>query len=395
MTILATLACTIGPNGITAPTYDQIIGSLVSSYQAVYGADVSIDPSTQDYEMLAIFAAAINDCNAATIATYNEFSPATAVGVGLSSVVKINGLQRDIPTNSTADLLLVGTAGLVIGGGQVGDDQNLGTSWALDPLVTISNAGTVVTTATCTTQGAVAAAADTLTNILTPTNGWISANNAAAATLGAPVESDAALRRRQSVSTSLPALTPLAAIVAAVENVVGVESVVPYENVTGSTDSNGLPAHSICLVVAGGDAQTIANAIGAKKGLCDTYGSTSETYVDPGGVSVTINFQRPGATRLIAAVTIAPLAGYTSTTGVAILAAMSAYVASLPVGALVSLNELTAVALLPGTGLGSTYNIAPGEVTQALFGNSLLAQDLQMTFDEEADLAVADITLTI
>lgn len=391
--ILPTLACTIGPTGITAPTYDQILGSLIGSYAAIYGVDVSNDPSTQDYEMLAIFAAAINDCNSATIETYNQFSPATAVGTGLSSVVKINGLQRDIATNSTADITVGGVVGQSIINGQVGDNLNLGTVWALPASVTIPDSGSITVTATCTQQGAITAAAASLTQILNPQLPWQTATNAEAATPGAPVESDADLRRRQSVSTSLPAITPLAAIVAEVENVTGVQSVVPYENVTGSTDSNGLPAHSVCLVVAGGNAQAIANAIGSTITLgTATYGSTSETYVDPGGVSLTINFQRPVAERLIAAITIVPGAGYVSTTGTAILAAMSAYVASLPVGALVSLNELTSAALIPG--LTGTYNIAPGAVTQALYGNALEAQDLQMTFDEQAGLAVSDITLT-
>ena len=49
--------------------------------------------------------------------------------------------------------------------------------------------------------------------ILTPTFGWQSASFAAAATVGAPVESDAALRQRQAASTGLPStVTPKAAM---------------------------------------------------------------------------------------------------------------------------------------------------------------------------------------
>ena len=61
-----------------------------------YGSDAVLTPDSQDGQLLAVFAQAIYDNGQALIAIYNSFSPATAQGAGLSSLVKINGLARDV-----------------------------------------------------------------------------------------------------------------------------------------------------------------------------------------------------------------------------------------------------------------------------------------------------------
>lgn len=66
--------------------------------------------------------------------------------------------------------------------------------------------GTVMATATCSVSGAVAALAGTITEINTPTRGWVSVTNPAAATVGSPAETDAELRIRQSQSVALPSI---------------------------------------------------------------------------------------------------------------------------------------------------------------------------------------------
>lgn len=389
---LPTLAAAVTPTGITAPAYHDILVSLITSFQNIYGADISLDPSTQDYQLLAIFASAINDANAAAIAVYNSFSPAFAVGAGLSSVVKINGLKRLVPTLSTADLTIVGVAGTIITNGAAGDA--LGNRWNLPASVTIPGGGSVVATASCSVLGATAAGAGTITNILTPTLGWQTVTNVAAATPGAPVESDAALRRRQAVSTGLPAQTPLQAIVGTILNLAGVLAIRAYENPTGTADANGVPAHAISLVVSGGDSTAIATAIANKKNPgTNTYGTTTITVTYPGGATNAINFYRPTAKRLIAAVTIKALPGYVATTGTALLASMAAYVNALPIGVSVYLSNMIAAATLDNAALASTYNVTA--LTQAFFGGALTAADLAIAFNEEAGLATSDIGLTV
>jgi hypothetical protein len=77
---LPTLAATVTDAGISAPPYADILLSLQASYRSIFGSDIYIDADSQDGQWLAIIAAAVNDCNAATIAAYNSRSPATAQG---------------------------------------------------------------------------------------------------------------------------------------------------------------------------------------------------------------------------------------------------------------------------------------------------------------------------
>lgn len=400
---LPTLAAQITAAGVSAPSYADILASLQASYQAIFGSDVNLDPSTQDGQWLAVLAQGYHDCNSAVIAAYNQFSPATAVGAGLSSVVKTNGIAREAATNSTADLTITGTVGTVITNGVVGDTN--GNQWALPASVTIPSSGSIIVTATCETAGAVSASAGTITNILNPTLGWQSATNAANATVGVAAETDSALRQRQGKSTSLPAQTPLDAIVAAVANVTGVTRYAPYENDSAATDSNGLPPHSISLVVEGGDTTAIATAIGSKTLGCATYGTTSTQILDPKGVPKTVNFYRPTEMRLIVNLTLTPLTGYVSTTKPLIAEAIAAWVNGLSIGygGGIAINDLMAVAKLPAP-LGLTYKIEPGALQICWFGGTPAAADLALTFNEAAGLAVTlnadgslaagDITIT-
>jgi uncharacterized phage protein gp47/JayE len=344
---LATLACTIDSTGISAPSYADILASLQASFQSIYGSDIYIEPDSQDGQWLAVLAQMINDGNQADVTVYNGYSPSYAQGVALSSQVKINGLRRDSSSNSTAVVTLVGQAGTPINNGVVQDDnKNL---WNLPESVNIPLSGTIDVTATAQQPGAITAIAGAINTINTPTRGWQSVTNANAATPGDPVETDAALRKRQSTSTSLAALTPLQAIKAAVGNVAGVGRYEVYENPTGATDSNGIPAHSIAAVAEGGDVTTIAETIEEKKSPgTGTYGTTSVGVTDPAGVPITINFFEMTEVPIVVQVTVVPLTGYVSTTKTLISEAVVAYLSGFAIGQDSYLGKLFGPANLSG-----------------------------------------------
>lgn len=390
---LPTLSPTISSTGISAPSYSDIYASLQASYQAIYGADAVLLPSSQDGQWLAVIAQAISDNNNAIIAAYNNMSPSTAQGAGLSSVIKINGLARDIPTNSTVPVEIVGSAGTIITNGLVSDGTN---QWALPASVTIPIGGSIVETATCATQGSITTIAGAVTlQIVTPTLGWQSAASTEAATPGAPVETDAALRQRQASSTALASQTILEAIVGNVENVSGVQAVKSYFNDTNTTDGNGLPPHSISLVVKGGDSVAIATAIAQKKSPgTATYGTTSEIIVDSNGVPDTINFYIPTQVTILINITIAPLTGYVSTTGTAIIAALVAAVNNAGIGAnggLLSLSSLYGVAY--SVPLSNTFNVTA--ITQSISPATPVASDLSVAFNDLPICATSNVNLTV
>jgi uncharacterized phage protein gp47/JayE len=330
---MTSLAVQITPQGPVAPTFAQILASLQASYSSIYGSDVNFGPGTQDGAWIAEIATAINDCNNSLIAVYNSFSPQFSQGSALSSLVKINGLLRLSPTFSTVTLTLTGTAGTPIVNGLVGDNQNLGTVWSV-PTTTIPLSGTINVVATCTTAGATSAPANTLVNILTPVNGWSTVNNASAASPGAPVETDSALRQRQSNSTALPSQTQLGAISAAVANTPGVTRSYVYENDTDVTNALGIPQHSISAVVAGSaTTAAIGTAIALKKSEgTNTYGTTTYNFIDINGLVDPINFYILSSVTVSVTVNVHQQTGYQSTTTALIQQAVAGYVSGLAIG---------------------------------------------------------------
>lgn len=390
---LATLAAQVTSAGISAPTYNQILQSLQESFRAIYGSDAYLAPDSQDGQLLAILAQAISDSNQMAIKAYQSFSPSYAQGVGLSSVVKINNIRRQIPSHSTAVGTVVGVAGTTITNGVV-EDSN-GNLWDLPSPTVIPIGGSLSVTVTAQEPGEIPALAGTINKINTPTLGWQSFTSTSDATQGNPVESDAALRRRQSASVSLAGKTPIASVIGAVANVDGVTRSRVYENPTGAVDANGLPAHSISAVVEGGDVQDLVDAIGSKKTPgAATYGTTNGTYEDPySGINYTINFFVLAPVAIEVAITGTAGDDYTSDLDDLIKAELTAYINSLGIGQGVQYLRLFGPAYLNGAAEGQSYEITA--MTINITGNPPGTADLAVGFNEAALISESDITVTI
>lgn len=381
----------IDETGIHAPSFNDILTYLKNAYRAIYGADVYLENDSQDGQLLGIFASAINDANSAAIQIYNAFSPATALGAGLSSVVKINGLTRKTPTQSTVDVNIVGVAGTQIFNGVVSDTN--GNNWDLPATVTIPTSGSIVVTATAENLGAITAEPNTVTRIATPTRGWQTVTNTLAATAGAPVESDAQLRIRQSTSTMLPSVTALDGMIGAVVAVEGVTRYQVYENDTNITDANGVPSHSVAFVVEGGDSTAIATAIASKKTPgAGTFGTTTISVSDAYGIPHGISFFRPTSVPINVAISITPLVGYTTQIGQSIVDAIVEYINTSAIGSNVSLSKLYVPANLTGV-YGATFNIKSLQIARN--NGSLTAADVVIAFNEVAICSAANVTLTV
>ncbi|NWC62908.1 baseplate J/gp47 family protein [Cedecea sp. P7760] len=388
------LSATVTAQGITAPDYQTVLSTITGYFRQIYGADAYLEPDSKDGQMVALVALAIHDANNTAIQIYNSFSPATGQAAALSSNVKINGITRKIATNSTVDLLLGGTAGTAINNGSV-RDQN-GVIWNLPAAVTIGVAGTVVVTATCATSGAIAALASTITSINTPTRGWTSATNPAAATVGQSGETDAELRIRQAQSVALPALTPFEAVDGAIANIAGVTRHKLYENDQGVPDSNGLPAHSISAIVDGGDVNQIAQVIRGKKGQgVATYGTTSIVVPDTYGNPHTISFSRPQNVPVFVDITLRVFTGYTSQIGEQIKQAVAEYINSLKIGDSVLLSRVYSPANL---GVVSGGNARYYDITELLIGKSagsVSAANVNIAYDGAAACSTDNVKITV
>lgn len=384
--------CYIDATGYHFPDYPTVLSFLQDEYRNIYGADIYLEADSQDGQWIAVQALAIYDTMSIGAAVYNAFSPSTAQGVGLSRNVKINGIERAVATNSTVDVKIVGNIGTVITDGQAED--TLGQKWNLPASVTIPPAGEIIVTATANDLGAITANIGTVTKINTPTLGWQTVTNLSAASVGSPVETDAQLRLRQSVSTALPSLSVLDGTIGAVSSIAGVGRVRGYENDTNATNSDGLPAHTISIVAEAGDSTLIATAIADHKTPgTGTYGSTSIITYDAYGIPNTINFYRPTIVTIGIELTVHALQGYTTSYGDLIKQAFVDYVAAMKIGDDVYINRLQLPANLYGDIISQSYEIDLLRIKKnaGAFGTA----DIAILFNELANTALADVTLIV
>lgn len=388
----------IDETGIHAPIFDDYLSYLINGYRAIYGADTYLGNDSQDGQEIALFALALSDQAAACVAAYLSFSPSTAQGEGLSTVVKINGLVRKSATYSTVDVRIVGVAGTEMFNGIVSDGT---IRWNLPAHVVVPDAGEIIVTATAQDLGAINAAADTITTIETPTAGWQSVNNPTAATPGQPVETDALLRRRQQASTALPSVVVLDGIIGGIMALPGVTRVKAYENDTSLPDGDGIPAHSIAMVVEGGDAQLVAQVIAVKKTPgAGTYGTTTIPLVDNYGLPHNIKFFRPTYVPITVIITIHNLTGYTTSIGNSIVDAVIAAINGIAIGDDVFYTRLYVPAQLVGQYAQPLTPKDPGtfelrSVVISRDGNTPSAADVGIAFNEAALCDTAHVTLSV
>lgn len=330
--------------GIHVPDMADVYSWLADEFREIYGQDVVLTEETQDGQWLYILSQAMWDTMQVAEHVYNSFSPATALSDALDRNVQINGIRRKDSLASTCDVILQGKQGTILPGCSVKDDTDR--VWNLPERVIIPASGEITVTATASQPGTWEALPHTLTVINTPVRGWYSADNPLPAAPGVDVETDADLRRRQTASVAAPALTVVESTYAAVSQVSGVTYCRIYENDTGAEDENGIPGHSICAVVAGGDVTEIARAIHRRKTPgTGTFGNTEVEIADRYGLVMPIRFERPVYQDIAIKVQVMPTQGYSTDDRDNIKKRLVQFIASRDIGDDVYVMRLVAPAL--------------------------------------------------
>ena len=353
---LTTIAPTVTKNGASAATYDQILEWLKTKYRAIYGDDVYLEADSLDGQFLGVLALEFTNVGAACVQVYNSFNPKTALSDALTRNVKINGIQRSLATYSTVDLLIAGTPGTAIRNGVAGDVS--GNKWALPALITIPSEGTITVTATAVNAGALLAQANTVTTIVTPTRGWMSVINPNSSSMGQDLESDSKLRQRQALSTSIASMCQTDGLRGAILDLDNVTRCKTFENDENVADENGLPSHSLCVIVSGGDSQEIAQLIASKKSMgCALYGNTDVTIINSYGDAKTVSFHRPDIKQVSYHLNITSTESYSADTADAIAENLAAYTNALDIGDRIMMNKLYGPSNLFGAEQSQTYEV--------------------------------------
>ena len=304
-------------NGLQVSTVNELTEQLVSDFQAIYGTDVNLDQSSPDGQLLNIFAQAGVDIRELLTQIYNSFDPDNCSGRILDARCAINNVFRkgatwtEVPIDITVDRTVT----------LQGLDENFN-----DPNATaytiqdnVGNQFLLVSTQQLTSGttrvlfrakeiGRVETSINTITIPVTVVLGVVSVNNPVVPTnIGENEESDYDLKIRRRQSVSIGSSGYLNGLLATVLQLDGVTDAALYENYTGSTDENGTPAHCMWLIVEGGSASDIADAIYRKKSYgCNMRGSKTYTIITISNQEFIAKWDEPTVVPLYIKFTIQP-----------------------------------------------------------------------------------------
>ena len=195
-------------------------------------------------------------------AAYDQFDPLKATGPMLSALVQLNGITRKRGSASKVMVRFYGENGFVVPVGTrvsneeqsviwkvVGDDNN--PEDVLSRTINISDGSTFYCLVECDSQnnGAFEAEAGQITNLIDTLTGVTSVVNPTAAIPGQGDESDISLRRRREKSTESPSQGMAESIYCSLIGMQNVNYCKIFTNRTMETDSRGIPAKSVAIVV--------------------------------------------------------------------------------------------------------------------------------------------------
>lgn len=264
----------LSPTGLILKTRPELLAELEQAFRDIYGNDINLSPSTPDGQLIGILVQSNVDIRELIREVYSSMSPDNAIGVTLDQRVTFNGIQRQAGTFTVTPVTIVTSQAVNFAGldqdieAPYAVQDNEGNRWFLVSSQSVSGPGTYVFSFRAEFPGAVQTLLNTINIPGTILLGVTSVNNPSTyTTLGINEESDQSLKARRRISVSLASQGFYSGLKAALLNINGVTSAEVYENKTGQDpDANGVPSHSIWVIVAGNaDAADIARAIYTKR----------------------------------------------------------------------------------------------------------------------------------
>jgi len=302
---------------------------------------------------------------AGTIALLSSWGPSTAYAYG---AMVTNG----------GNVYFCGTAGTSSGSGS--GPTSTATTPITDGGVTWyyvgPGMGAVLVPFAAEQTGPIGAVAGTLSQIATPVDGWRGVRNPLDAVVGAALEGAAALRVKREVELTSDALAAANAIRAHMIKVTAVKACTVFVNNTDATDANGLPPHSVEVLVLGGAdadvAQAVWEAVGGGIATCSSS-SNSAVITDSSGNPQTVYWTRPTAVPIyIDATVLYDASAYPSDGDAQIKNALVTFGASYVIGKDVRASALIAACFDGPTSTADTATPVPGvlDVSPLYLGTS-------------------------
>ena len=256
---------TLTKNGYEIKTQNEYFADEQELYKAI-DPNFTLEPSTPDGMKIAHDAEVFGALDELIKQAYDARDPNKASGYDLDVLRKLTGATRSQGTPSTVVLTMTGASGAVIPKGSQAKTKS-GVIFETDEDLILATDGIGSVSAHCTENGAIEVNANSITEIVTLVSGWQTVTNREVATLGTNRDSDALFRVKSARSVSRAGIGQKDSLYGEIYETNGVRKVRIYENKTNSAvvdqvkNPHGLPAHSLAIVVDGGNDDDVARAI--------------------------------------------------------------------------------------------------------------------------------------
>ena len=291
--------------GFVGKTVEELKAEIEDDQLATISPTLNLAPDQPIGQLNAAFSKKLAELWELGGVAYHGFDRGASEGRLLDNIGDLTGSPREPARKSTVTVTLNLNAGFSQPAGAMmanvtGQPTKLFVN--RDAVATVGADAAYEAVFESADYGPVDANAGTLTQITSPITGWNSITNPEDADLGALEEEDAAYRQRQDDELARPGSSTVDSIRTDLLDVKGVLQAYVFENVTLTTDSNGVPGKAIECVVYDGltpaaDDTEIAQAIwDSKPSGAETYGSTTAWATDKFGTLRAVKFSRATVT---------------------------------------------------------------------------------------------------
>jgi uncharacterized phage protein gp47/JayE len=286
--------------GFVGKTVEEIKAETEADQLSTVNPALNLSADQPFGQFNAIFSKKLAELWEVAAVAYNGFDRDAAEGRLLDNIGALTGSPRNSARKSTVSCNCVLGAGFTKAAGAMMADV-VGfpaIQFVNKSAVSVVSAGTYPILFEAVAFGPVVANAGTLTHITTPLTGWTSITNPLDAAPGALTEEDPSYRQRQSDELTAAGSTTVDAIRTDLLEVKNVLQAYVFENVTLSTDGNGLPGKAIECVIYDGATPTASNTEIAqtiwntKASGSQTFGTSSGIAIDSLGAQQTVYFSR-------------------------------------------------------------------------------------------------------
>ena len=304
-------------NGLQVKTQSELVEELTQDFQNIYGEDINVDSNSPDGQIINIFAQCVEDFYELLSQVYSSFDPDQAIGNVLDQRCAINGVQRKAGTYTYVPVQITCDRSVTLPGLDEYSEEDAYTISDSEGNQFVLSATSPISSGANTLQfrakniGQVEVLPNTITNPITVILGVTGINNASVATtLGENEETDAELRERRKRSISISSVGYTEGLQSALENIPDVTKASVFQNRTNTTDTYGIPGHSVWVIVQGGTNAEIGQVMDAKMAPgIGMKGTQSVSVQQADGNYATYHFDRPTQELLYVTLNITPLNG--------------------------------------------------------------------------------------